>query len=87
MIIKSANVYHINEAAHGGYDTIEHRITTDNDEELTFVYCPAEPYYTLIIMSVGDMLYTDEFPTHNINRRLFKTLWALFRSRVRDEGV
>lgn len=82
MTIKSANIYHINEAAHGGYDTIEHRITTDDDDELAFVFCPNKPEYTTVTMWTGDTLRIHTFPTKNIDRRLFKALWAQFRRLI-----
>ena len=85
MIIKSANVYHINEVAHGGYDTIERRITTDNDDELAFVFCSNKPEYTTVTMWTGNTLRIHTFPTKNIDRKLFKALWAQFRHLITVE--
>ena len=87
MIIKSANVCYINEAVYGGYDTIEHRITTDNDEELAFVFCHNEPEYTTVTMWTGNGLHFYTFPTKNVDRKLFKLLWAQFRHLITMERV
>ena len=68
------------EAAVGGYDTKDlHILSNGNKLEVSFF-----PDYVSVMETIGGESCIDEFPRKNWNKKLWKLVWARFRSHCQE---
>lgn len=68
------------EAAVGGYDTKElHILSNGNKLEISF-----SSDYVFVMEMIGGESNTDEFPRKNWNKKLWKLIWARFRTHCQE---
>ena len=77
MIVKAAT-YLVEEAQFGGYDYNEFIMTDELDNELSIAQFDDLWY---VVTWVGDTMRIDRFPKKNLNKRLWKAIYADWRAK------
>lgn len=68
------------EAAVGGYDTKDlHILSNGNKLDVSFF-----PDYVFVTETISGESCTDEFPRKNWNKKLWKLIWARFRTHCQE---
>ena len=83
MKIQSAYSTITLEAAVGGYDTKDmHILSNGNKLEVSFF-----PDYVFVTETINSWENRDEFPRKNWDKKLWKLIWARFRTHCQEEEL
>lgn len=78
MKILNAYTIHSNEACHGGMDLTDHYIIAEDGD---LCVTKVEDLYH-VTLRTPKMTKTYRFPEHNMNAKLWRLLWGLWRDEL-----